>query len=400
MSILDYIDDIHEFLNEFSKEDLVNDRNEIFNQFFIMIKEMGIKLKKRQSKKEFNTILDNFINVLSLKEAPQEELKELPKEVLQKTNKKYQIKTSKENTPELKKEFNEFKEIAYKELEYEDLPEDMEIDVYKIKVGHTYYLLDLERNDVYSLESKRIGKFSKEIAGDEFIYEIRIEEKFMSDILKDKVKKVEELPQPEQRSTEWYKMRNERLTASDGAASIGENPYQNRKKTILGKCGHNKFTGNSATRWGQKYEEVACQVYEKRMNYHVDEYGLIPHGVIPFIGASPDGITPEGIMLEIKCPPKREIKEEPPHYYWIQMQLQLEVCDLEICDFEQCKLEEYYDEDEYLEDNYFGDYSKNEYGNEKGVIYEAKNIMDKSSFYIYPPLDIEYKKTEKWAKKN
>ena len=41
MSILDYIDDIHEFLNEFSKEDLVNDRNEIFNQFFIMIKEMG-----------------------------------------------------------------------------------------------------------------------------------------------------------------------------------------------------------------------------------------------------------------------------------------------------------------------------------------------------------------------
>ena len=51
MSILDYIDDIHEFLNEFSKEDLVNDRNEIFNQFFIMIKEMGIKLKKEKVKK-------------------------------------------------------------------------------------------------------------------------------------------------------------------------------------------------------------------------------------------------------------------------------------------------------------------------------------------------------------
>ena len=186
------------------------------------------------------------------------------------------------------------------------------------------------------------------------------------------------------------------VQASIGRKSLSES----KEKTILGKCGHNKFTGNSATRWGQKYEEVACQVYEKRMNYHVDEYGLIPHGVIPFIGASPDGITPEGIMLEIKCPPKREIKEEPPHYYWIQMQLQLEVCDLEICDFEQCTgIEEYYDEDEYLEDNYFGDYSKNEYGNEKGVIYEAKNIMDKSSFYIYPPLDIEYKKTEKWAKK-
>ena len=110
----------------------------------------------------------------------------------------------------------------------------MEIDVYKIKVGHTYYLLDLERNDVYSLESKRIGKFSKEIAGDEFIYEIRIEEKFMSDILKDKVKKVEELPQPEQRSTEWYKMRNERLTASDETSTGEKSLSESKEKTILG----------------------------------------------------------------------------------------------------------------------------------------------------------------------
>ena len=151
----------------------------------------------------------------------------------------------------------------------------------------------------------------------------RIEEEFMEDILKEKVKRVEELEQPEQRSPEWYQMRNQRLTASDGFIQLVKILIKNIK-TILGKCGHNKFTGNS-TRWGQKYEEVACQVYEKRMNFHVDEYGLIPHGVIPFIGASPDGITPEGIMLEIKCPPKREIKEEPPHYYWIQMQLQLEV---------------------------------------------------------------------------
>ena len=75
-------------------------------------------------------------------------------------------------------------------MEYEELSEDTEIEVNRIKVGHSYYLLDMKRNDVYSLESKRIGKFYKEPVGDEYIYEIRIEEEFMEDILKEKLKEL------------------------------------------------------------------------------------------------------------------------------------------------------------------------------------------------------------------
>ena len=33
----------------------------------------------------------------------------------------------------------------------------------------------------------------------------------------------------------------------------------------------------------------------------------MPHPSIPFLGASSEGITPEGMMLEIKCPPVRKI---------------------------------------------------------------------------------------------
>ena len=44
-----------------------------------------------------------------------------------------------------------------------------------------------------------------------------------------------------------------------------------------------------------------------------------------------------GRMLEIKCPYSRVINGIVPDNYEVQMQIQLEVCDLEICDF--CKLE-------------------------------------------------------------
>ena len=56
-----------------------------------------------------------------------------------------------------------------------------------------------------------------------------------------------------------------------------------------------------------------------------------------------------GRMLEIKCPLTRKIKtsgevdgEICPHYYYCQVQQQLECCDLEYCDFWQCSLQEFY----------------------------------------------------------
>ena len=81
-------------------------------------------------------------------------------------------------------------------------------------------------------------------------------------------------------------------------------------------------------------------IYEQRNNARVIEFGLMPHPSIPFLGASPDGITPEGMMLEIKCPPVRRLMVlyliiigYRCNYNWRQ--------DLEECDFLECKLVEY-----------------------------------------------------------
>ena len=98
------------------------------------------------------------------------------------------------------------------------------------------------------------------------------------------------------------------------------------------------FTGNEATRWGQYYEDIAIAKYEQVYNKKNYEFGLIPHPTIPWLGGSPDGITEDGILLEVKCPLRRQIKMgEIPQHYVGQVLMNLEVCELETAHFIEYK---------------------------------------------------------------
>ncbi|PNH02589.1 hypothetical protein TSOC_011416 [Tetrabaena socialis] len=88
------------------------------------------------------------------------------------------------------------------------------------------------------------------------------------------------------------------------------------------------------------YEDVAQQVYCKRNGVRIHEFGLLKHPTVAHIGASPDGISELGVMLEIKCPYRRQITGEVPVQYYYQIQGQLEVCGLQECDYLELKLEE------------------------------------------------------------
>ena len=111
-----------------------------------------------------------------------------------------------------------------------------------------------------------------------------------------------------------------------------------------------KFVSNRAIDSKLKHEDVAIKIYEYRNKTSVFEYGCIPHPHYKWIGASPDGITDDGVMLEIKCPSSRPITGEIPSHYWCQVQTQLEVCELDRCDFLEVKLEEYKSREEYEND--------------------------------------------------
>ncbi len=156
---------------------------------------------------------------------------------------------------------------------------------------------------------------------------------------------------PAQRSPEWYKFRENLLTASGWGNILGY--IGSRKEVLLQKCGYEpaQFKGNEYTRWGTKYEPIATRIYERRIGKTITDFGCMRHPAPEnfFLGASPDGISDDGVMLEIKCPPRRVICGTPTDYYWAQMQGQLEVCDLERCDFLECKLAEFNSSDEYME---------------------------------------------------
>jgi putative phage-type endonuclease len=158
-------------------------------------------------------------------------------------------------------------------------------------------------------------------------------------------------PQYTQLSPEWYSVRKEMMTASSDVACVAGISYNHKTNTspeahahlldnlILKKTGRNldPFKGSAVTRWGQMFEEVIARIYMHKTGSQVLEFGLMRHPDVPFIGASPDGIRTDGIMIEIKCPQTRTIKPVPPKYYWAQMQTQLEICNLEQCDFVEVK---------------------------------------------------------------
>jgi putative phage-type endonuclease len=163
------------------------------------------------------------------------------------------------------------------------------------------------------------------------------------------------LPQVAQRSAEWFNSRKMRITASEIGCVLGVNPYKSRnvfwkeKLSVLKNEPEKERESSWISEWGVRYEPIVQNIIRQRFqksNYNLQEtlfeYGMICHPTIPFLGASPDGILFDGTMIEIKCPPTRQIEEnEVVPYYYSQMQLQMECCQLDKVEFIECKIFEY-----------------------------------------------------------
>ena len=184
--------------------------------------------------------------------------------------------------------------------------------------------------------------------------------------LEEQINYLKSVPQPEQRTNEWYAFRYKYLTASNiWKAFISQST---KNQLIYEKCkplytttdtevsSSMSVNTESPMHWGQKYEPVSVSLYEHLYKTKVSEFGCIPHKNITCLAASPDGINTckssgrYGRMLEIKNIFNREINGNPKMEYWVQMQLQLEVCNLNECDFLETRFTEYADEEEFLAD--------------------------------------------------
>jgi putative phage-type endonuclease len=229
-------------------------------------------------------------------------------------------------------------------------------------------------------------------------------------IIEKKIQSLREIPQPVQRTPEWYKFRWNLITASNAWKAFESQSTINQ--LIYEKCQPLKdfssdvveevvmVNTNTTLHWGQKYEPLSVMIYEHMYGSKVEDFGCIQHPVYKFIGASPDGIIIEsktgryGRMLEIKNIVNREINGIPKKEYWVQMQLQMEVCDLDECDFLETKFIEYHDHTSYMNDSSKACYQGNEFnsyvttadGDYKGQIIYF-HTKEGKPHYEYMPLD-------------
>ncbi len=266
-----------------------------------------------------------------------------------------------------------------------DLTDTMEIDDKLEKMRETYnYLKEIDYNIIK--KNKRIY----EPIGSQWVHDVQVD-----DIIDNNMKRRAAMLNHflgiefyDQKTQEWREQRENKITASDVGCVLGENKYENTYKFIIKKVSKLPFAGNMNMYHGNKYETIATMIYQYRMNVRVKEFGLIEHQTHKFLGASPDGIVSEykydnihktnlvGRMLEIKCPQRRkiitdgEVKDNIcPIYYWDQVQLQLECCDLDECDFWQCNILEYDSRDDFINDtDPFEPFRSKEIGFEKGCL--------------------------------
>ena len=242
-----------------------------------------------------------------------------------------------------------------------------------------------------------------------------------------KVDYLKSIPQNEQRTAGWYIFRNELVTASaawkvfKSDSCVNQLIYEKCKPLGINAVGGNgddiddiekeqaivektHVNTNSPLHWGQKYEKLSVMLYEKRNNTKVGEFGCIKHPKYGFLGASPDGINIDptsplyGRMLEIKNIVNREITGIPIEEYWIQTQLQMQVCDCNECDFLETCFKEYDDEEAFLHDSASdidAEFHLTSAKTLKGVI--AYFMKEGKPFYEYAPLYLTRNEYDTWC---
>jgi len=262
------------------------------------------------------------------------------------------------------------------EDDYDDIIELVEevMETYNICNGLPQRSMPYTLNTICPLSSYEIDRLSKQIAH------------------------LQTIPQPEQRTTEWYEFRNGLITASNLWKVFGSQAQVN--SLIYEKCksvepNAPEFKSSSTTspmHWGVKYEPITVMIYETMYQTKIGEFGCIQHPEYSFIAASPDGINIDpnssryGRMLEIKNIVNRDITGVPKEDYWIQTQIQMETCNLDKCDFVETRIKEYSTEDDFYAD------VATEY---KGIVLHfIKLDIDNNDtpVYRYKPLDIPNEK--------
>ena len=108
-----------------------------------------------------------------------------------------------------------------------------------------------------------------------------------------------------QGSQEWKEARKGRISGSRVGAILGLSPWQKPADVLRAMVreyhgAETEFTGNPATDHGNNNEQRALLAFMRESGLGVEQCGFFAYGEL--MGASPDGLTSDGGVLELKVP--------------------------------------------------------------------------------------------------
>jgi putative phage-type endonuclease len=143
-----------------------------------------------------------------------------------------------------------------------------------------------------------------------------------------------------QRSPEWFKLREKRMTASHAQAIAangkGLNTYITKLMQEYYSNQEPEHFSNKDTQRGNELEDSAVFLYSCET-----ELNTIPVGFVEYsehVGCSPDRFVPGDGLVEVKCPDDKVYFQYlldgkiDTNYVW-QMQMQLLICQKSFCDY-------------------------------------------------------------------
>lgn len=260
-------------------------------------------------------------------------------------------------------------------------------------------------------------------------------------LVTDRINQIAAIPIVEQKSPEWFRLREGMISASDGGYFLKKCGVARAIDALRIKLGLKSYVSSMAPPLlhGNTYEDVSRAIYESRNGVEVTEYGILSSPT-SCIGASPDGIVTKclrdtwncqsrlGRLLEIKNPYSREIDNTIKPEYMVQILQQQYTTQLPICDFVETTIVDKYCKtsagnykayetlDEMLSDRL--DITRenwqsriknpnipvenlNKFGNEKGLVVWYQKVItssDTRNKYVLYPLATPYetRTIEKW----